>query len=183
VDFRQAAIACYEDGLKAVLHQARIWTDPRHSDWLRGPSLLAALENLPLHTWSAVLQGELLRFLHGLAWLYGCAQDGTLAETALALALRLATTPEQQAHLWLHRGWLAAPDLPGFCRRRGLFWRHCRDAAPPARGAASREPPTTGGGRRTLAAGATAPAACPHIAPRQLASTGAVCSVPGSLWR
>jgi hypothetical protein len=108
VGFRQAAIACYEDGLKAVLHRARIWDDPHRSDWLRGPSLLAALENLPLHTWSAVIQGEVLRLLHGLAWLYGPAQDDTLAETALALALRLATTPEQQAHLWLHRGWLAA---------------------------------------------------------------------------
>lgn len=106
--YRQAAIACYEDGLKMVLHQARIWDDPRRSDWLRGPSLLTALENLPLHTWSAVMQGELLRLLHGLAWLYGQVQDGTLAETALALALRLATTPEQQAPLWLYRGWLAA---------------------------------------------------------------------------
>jgi hypothetical protein len=106
--YRQAAIACYEDGLKMVLHQARIWDDPSRSDWLRGPSLLTALENLPLHTWSAVIQGELVRLLHGLAWLYGQAQDGTLAETALALALRLATTPEQQAPLWLHRGWLAA---------------------------------------------------------------------------
>jgi len=106
--YRQAASACYEDGLKMVLHQAGIWNDFHYSDWLRGPSLLTALDNLPLHTWSAALQGELLRCLHGLAWLYGHAQDGTLAEAALVLALRLATTPEQQAHLWLYYGWLAA---------------------------------------------------------------------------
>jgi tetratricopeptide (TPR) repeat protein len=105
---RQAAIACYEDGLKAVLHQAGIWHDAPLSDWLRGPSLLLALENLPLHTWPAAIQGELLRLLQGLAWLYGSVQDGALVEAALALALRLATTPETQASLWLHRGWHAA---------------------------------------------------------------------------
>ena len=68
--YRQAAIACHEDGLKAILHQWGIWDDPRRSDWLRGPSLLTALENLPLHTWSATIQGEMLRLLQGLAWLY-----------------------------------------------------------------------------------------------------------------
>ena len=106
--YRQAAIACYEDGLKAILHQWGIWDDPRRSDWLRGPSLLTALENLPLHSWSATIQGEMLRLLQGLAWLYNHEAHGTLADTALALALRLATTPEQRAYLWLHRGWLAA---------------------------------------------------------------------------
>ena len=111
--YRQAAIACHEDGLKAILHQWGIWDDPRRSDWLRGPSLLTALENLPLHTWSATIQGEMLRLLQALAWLYNHEACGTLAEAALALALRLALTPEQQAHLWLHRGWLAATAPPG----------------------------------------------------------------------
>jgi tetratricopeptide (TPR) repeat protein len=110
--YRQAAIACYEDGLKAILHQWGIWDDPRRSDWLRGPSLFTALENLPLHTWSATIQGEMLRLLQGLAWLYNHEACGTLAEAALILALRLATTPAQQAHLWLHRGWLAVTAPP-----------------------------------------------------------------------
>jgi tetratricopeptide (TPR) repeat protein len=110
--YRQAAIACHEDSLKAVLHQWGIWHDPQRSDWLRGFSLLTALENLPLHTWSATIQGEIWRLLQGLAWLYGPEAHGTLADTALALALRLATTPEQCAYLWLHRGWLAATTLP-----------------------------------------------------------------------
>ena len=99
--YRQAAIACHEDSLKAILHQWGIWDDSQRSDWLRGPSLLTALENLPLHTWSAVIQGEMLRLLQGLAWLYNHEAHGTLADTALALALRLATTPEQRAYLWL----------------------------------------------------------------------------------
>jgi tetratricopeptide (TPR) repeat protein len=106
--YRQAAIACHEDSLKAILHQWGIWDDSQRSDWLRGPSLLTALENLPLHTWSATVQGEMLRLLQGLAWLYNHEAYGTLADTVLALALRLATTPEQRAYLWLHRGWLAA---------------------------------------------------------------------------
>ena len=110
--YRQAAIACHEDSLKAILHQWGIWDDPQRSDWLRGPSLLTALENLPLHTWSATIQGEMLRLLQGLAWLYNHEAHGTLADTALALALRLATTPEQLAYLWLHRGWLAATASP-----------------------------------------------------------------------
>lgn len=135
--YRQAAIACYEDGLKVVLYQAGLWADPRYSDWLRGASLLTALDNLPLHTWSAVIQGEVLRLLHGLAWLYGRTQDGTLAATALALALRLATTPAQQAHLWLHRGWLAAttasrqdttPPLAEIVRGVQQARAHCADA-------------------------------------------------------
>ena len=110
--YRQAAIACHEDSLKAILHQWGIWDDSQRSDWLRGPSLLTALENLPLHTWSATIQGEMLRLLQGLAWLYNHEAHGTLADTALALALRLATTPEQRASLWLHRGWLAAMASP-----------------------------------------------------------------------
>src|SRR5215471_5267678 len=110
--YRQAAIACHEDSLKAILHQWGIWNEPQRSDWLRGPSLLTALENLPLHTWSATIQGEILRLLQGLAWLYSHEAHGALADTALALALRLATTPEQLAYLWLHRGWLAATVSP-----------------------------------------------------------------------
>jgi len=124
--YRQAAIACHEDSLKAILHQWGIWDDPQRSDWLRGSSLLTALENLPLHTWSAAIQGEMLRLLQGLAWLYNHEAHGTLADTALTLALRLATTPEQRAYLWLHRGWLVAtvqparqPDLGGLPCTRG----------------------------------------------------------------
>jgi tetratricopeptide (TPR) repeat protein len=112
--YRQAAIACHEDSLKAILHQWGIWDDPPRSDWLRGPSLLTALENLPLHTWSATIQGEMLRLLQGLGWLYSHEAYGTLADTALTLALRLATTPEQRAYLWLHRGWLAATMSPAY---------------------------------------------------------------------
>src|SRR5215470_4425549 len=110
--YRQAAIACHEDSLKAILHQWGIWDDPPRSDWLRGPSLLTALENLPLHTWSATIQGEMLRLLQALAWLYNHEAHGTLADTALDLALRLAMTPDQRAVLWLHRGWLAATASP-----------------------------------------------------------------------
>src|SRR6266581_159966 len=121
--YRQAAIACYEDSLKAILHQWGIWDDSQRSDWLRGPSLLTALENLPLHTWSATIQGEMLRLLQGLAWLYNHEVHGTLANTALALALRLATTPEQRAALWLHRGWLAATASPA--RQSNLGMASC----------------------------------------------------------
>jgi tetratricopeptide (TPR) repeat protein len=110
--YREAAVACYEEGLKVVAYRTGHWYDPRHSGWLRGHSLLAALENLPWHTWSAALQGEMIQLLQGLAWLYGHSQHGTLADLALTLALRLATTPAQQACLWLHRGWLAATASP-----------------------------------------------------------------------
>lgn len=125
--YRQAAIACHEDSLKAVLHQWGIWNDPQRSDWLRGFGLLTALENLSLHTWSATVQGEILRLLQGLAWLYNHEAHGTLADTALALALRLATTPEQFAYLWLHRGWLTATTPPARQSNLGV--------APWARGA------------------------------------------------
>src|SRR5207253_4148763 len=62
-----------------------LFRSSQRSDWLRGPSLLTALENLPLHTWSATIQGEMLRLLQGLAWLYNHEACGTLADTALAL--------------------------------------------------------------------------------------------------
>ena len=98
-------------GLDLRLQPFESSRDTPHN-WLRGPSLLTALENLPLHTWSATVQGEMLRLLHGLAWLYNHEAHGTLADTALALALRLATTPEQLAYLWLYRGWLTATASP-----------------------------------------------------------------------
>src|SRR4030095_13392706 len=73
---------------------------------------LTSQQSLPVHPWSTTIQWEMLRLLQGLAWLYNYEAHGTLADTALALALRLATTPEQRAYLWLHRGWLAATASP-----------------------------------------------------------------------
>jgi hypothetical protein len=97
---REAAIACYEDGLKVVVRRLGVWEDtPRH-DGLQGASLLAALGDLPAHPWSAVAQGEMIQLLQGLAWLYAPTEAGALTETALTLALRLATTPEQEVVLW-----------------------------------------------------------------------------------
>jgi len=87
---REAAIACYEDGLKAVGQRIGIWEDTHRHDELQGASLLATLANFPVHTWSAVAQGEMLQLLQGLAWLYAQTEAGALTETALALALRLA---------------------------------------------------------------------------------------------
>jgi tetratricopeptide (TPR) repeat protein len=109
---REAAIACYEDGLKAVVQRIGVWDDmPRH-DGLQGASLLAALTDLPVHTWSAVAQGEMIQFLQGLAWLYAQTEAGALTEMALALALRLATTPEQEVVLWCQRAWFVAMGPP-----------------------------------------------------------------------
>jgi tetratricopeptide (TPR) repeat protein len=50
---REAAIACYEDGLKAVVQRIGVWEDTHRHDGLQGASLLAALADLPVHTWSA----------------------------------------------------------------------------------------------------------------------------------
>jgi hypothetical protein len=107
---REAAMACYEDGLKAVVQ--RISVDTHRHDGLQGASLLAALADLPVHTWSAVAQGEMIQLLQGLAWLYMQTEAGALTETALALALRLATTPEQEVVLWCQRGWFMAMASP-----------------------------------------------------------------------
>src|SRR5712692_1992433 len=97
---REAAIACYEDGLKVVVQLLGVWDDTHMHDGLQGSKLLATLADLPLQTWSAVAQGEMVQLLQGLAWLYDQTQAGALADTALTLALRLATTPEQEVVLW-----------------------------------------------------------------------------------
>jgi len=76
-----------------------VWEDMHRHDALQGASLLAALADLPVHTWSAVAQGEMTQLLQGLAWLYVQTEAGALTETVLALALRLATTPEQEVVL------------------------------------------------------------------------------------
>ena len=109
---REAAIACYEDGLKTVVQRLGVWEDIHRHDGLHGASLLAALADLPVHTWSAVAQGEMMQLLQGLAWLYAQTEAGTLTETALALALPLATTPEQEVVLWCQRGWFVAMGSP-----------------------------------------------------------------------
>lgn len=105
---RAAAIACYEDGLHVVAQRLGVWDEAPPRDALQGASLLTALAQHPVHTWSAVVQGEMLQLLQGLACLYDPAQYGALADTALTLALRVATTPEQEAALWCQRGWRLA---------------------------------------------------------------------------
>ena len=116
---REAAIACYEDGLKAVAQRLGVWEDTHRQDGLQGASLLAALADLPVHTWSAVAQGEMIQLLQGLAWLYAQTEAGALTETALALALRLATTPEQEVVLWCQRGWFVAIGAPTVSQEAG----------------------------------------------------------------
>ena len=63
-------MACYEDGLKVVVQRIGVWDDIHRYDGLQGASLLATLADLPVHTWSAVAQGEMMQLLQGLAWLY-----------------------------------------------------------------------------------------------------------------
>lgn len=109
---REAAIACYEGGLKAVVQRIGVWEDTHRHDGLQGASLLATLADLPVHTWSAVARGELVQLLQSLVWLYAPTEAGALTETALALALRLATTPEQEVGLWCQRGWCMAIESP-----------------------------------------------------------------------
>ena len=109
---REAAIACYEGGLKAVVQRIGVWEDAHRHDGLQGASLLAALADLPVHTWSAVAQGELVQLLQSLVWLYAPIEAGALSEMALALALRLAITPEQEVGLWCQHGWYVAMASP-----------------------------------------------------------------------
>src|SRR5499427_3322235 len=116
---REAAVACYEDGLKTVVQRIGVWEDIHRHDGLQGVSLLAALADLPVHTWSAVAQGEMIQLLQGLAWLYAPTEAGALTETALALALRLATTPEQEVVLWCQRGWWVAMGSPAVSQDAG----------------------------------------------------------------
>ena len=109
---REAAIACYEGGLKAVVQRIGVWEEAHRHDEIQGASLLAALADLPVHTWSAVAQSELVQLLQSLAWLYAPTEAGALTETALTLALRLAATPEQEVVLWCQRGWCVAMESP-----------------------------------------------------------------------
>src|SRR5262245_30133635 len=51
---REAAMACYEDGLKEVVQRVGAWEDISNYDGLQGGSLLTALAELPVQTWSAV---------------------------------------------------------------------------------------------------------------------------------
>ena len=83
------------------------WQETTFRQWLRGQSLYIALDNLPLHTASAIIRGEMIRSLQALAWLYPLDDDAALAERAIVLALRVAVTPEQCGTLWLERGCLA----------------------------------------------------------------------------
>lgn len=102
---RDAAIACYEDGLKLVVHRFGAGEGAALSAALQGAALLTALAQFPLETWSALAQGELRQLLQRLAWLYAQDQDSGLAETAFVLALRLVSTPEQELSLWCQRAW------------------------------------------------------------------------------
>src|SRR5262249_12182631 len=101
-------IACYEDGLYVIAQRIGVWDEVQPRDALQGSGLLMALAHHPVDTWSAVVQGEMLQLLQGLAWLYDPTQDSALADTALTLALRVATTPEQEVALWCQRGWQMA---------------------------------------------------------------------------
>src|SRR5262249_44305520 len=116
---REAAIACYEDGLKVIVQRIGVQDDINIDDGLTGASLLATLAALPVHTWSAVAQGEMVQLLQSLAWLYDQTQAHSLADTALALALRLATTPEQEMALWCQRGWFLTLQDPAFSQQEG----------------------------------------------------------------
>ncbi len=116
---REAAMACYEDGLKVVVQRVGAWEDVSSYDGLQGASLLTALAALPVQTWSAVAQGEMVQLLQGLAWLEAQTEAGALSETALTLALRLATTPEQEVVLWCQRGWFVAIGSPPDSREAG----------------------------------------------------------------
>ena len=117
---REAAIACYEEGLKAVVQRLGVWDDTHRHDELQGASLLTALADLPVQTWSAVAQGEMIQLLQSLIWLYEQTEAGALTETALALALRLATTPEQEVVLWCQRGWFLAMGHPTVSQAAGV---------------------------------------------------------------
>ena len=111
--FRQAAIAADEEALKGFVYRMGPWRDALYMDWLRGHSLFAALENLPLHTWPVSVGGDMLRLLQRLIGRYDRAQYGTLPDLAFKVALRLSTTPMQRAVLWLQYGWLIAIQPSG----------------------------------------------------------------------
>jgi len=115
---REAAIACYEDGLHVIAQRIGIWDEAQPGDALQGAGLLTALADHPVQTWSAVVQGEMLQLLQGLAWLYDQTQDGALADTALTLALRVTTTPAQEVALWCQRGWQMATAAPESLQER-----------------------------------------------------------------
>src|SRR6266849_6283401 len=107
---REAAIACYEDGLKAVVQRIGVWEDIHRPNGLQGASLLAALADLPVHTWSAAAQARcaeasLEPVVRGItALLQG---QVTQASAALAHLPVVPAFPELQAlctaaWLWAH---------------------------------------------------------------------------------
>ncbi len=102
---RDAAVVCYEEGLKAVIQRSGVWPEGEQHEELHGASLLATLADFPLTTWSAVAQSEIGQLLQGLAWLFVQTQARALADQAWTLALRVATTPEQVVVIWCQRGW------------------------------------------------------------------------------
>src|SRR5262245_59946929 len=54
----------------------------------------------------------MIQLLQDLVWLYAPTEAGALTETELTLALRLATTPEQEVVLWCQRGWWVVLGSP-----------------------------------------------------------------------
>ena len=108
---RASAMVCYEESLKIMAQRAGIAPE-QCPDTLDGAALLTMLAGLAVETWSAVVRGEMLHVLQGLAWLYARAQQPEHADTALQLALRLACTPEQQAAVWFQRTWFVATSVP-----------------------------------------------------------------------
>ncbi|MGE3539187.1 MAG: hypothetical protein AB7N91_17370 [Candidatus Tectimicrobiota bacterium] len=102
---RDLAITCYEEALHVEARRSGTDAAVLPVD-LHGAPLLTAVANLPCETWSAVVQGEMLLLLQTLASLYTAFPASGLTEQALALAARVATTPEQKAALCGQRGWL-----------------------------------------------------------------------------
>jgi tetratricopeptide (TPR) repeat protein len=102
---REAAVVCYEEGLKAVIQRSGAWPEGETHAALQGANLLATLAALPMETWSAVLQSELGQLLQGLSWLFVQTRAHLQADQVLSLALRVATTPEQAVVIWCQRSW------------------------------------------------------------------------------
>lgn len=106
--YRKAGMVCYEESLKAMVERIHPWADTKQRHWLRGPSLLNALENILVEAWSPVVQSEMCSTLQTLAWLYQSHGDVHLADTAYNLALRVTRTSEQRAGIRIQRGWMIA---------------------------------------------------------------------------
>ena len=127
---RDAAIACYEDGLKVVVQRVGVWEDALQTRRAPGGESPRGAGGAPAcrpgRQWRRVRWCSFCKawpgFMHQ-------TEAGALSETALALALRLATTPEQEVVLWCQRGWFVAIGSPTDSRRRErlrLSWRSSR---------------------------------------------------------